>query len=96
MTDTWNDREEYEASALDARDLFEQMQRDWTWPAPRTADAATCDQLEAANLDPGARDLDGLTPLERAEMERDMARDALDRAEHDLERVRAYLRSVTR
>ena len=42
------------------------------------------------------RDRDGLTALERAEMERDLAAEALDRAEHDLERVREYLRSVAR
>lgn len=80
MTDTWNDRDDYETSALESRDLFEQMCRDWSWPAPRTEHAATADQLEAANLDPGARDLDGLTPLERAALEVGIADDNARRA----------------
>jgi hypothetical protein len=77
--DTWNDQDEYESSALDARDLFERMQRDWTWPAPRgdAFDRMSDNHAAALGLpaDPGARDLDGLTPLERASLEVGIADD---------------------
>jgi hypothetical protein len=85
MNDTWNDLADYEQSRADCEILREQMEANWTWPAPTPDTAADVDQLDAAHLDPTGRfyPVDDRTELERAAARLAEAETELTRARQD-------------